>query len=253
MKQEERTIKKISDATPGDFEYLLNMVKRTYAVDAAEKLAQAFVDTIYEYFQESLVLLRLFSSVPYAVLPVQDRQLVDKKANDSGTAHLYSDRTPILTLLGTRGKKPDWNERSKSQGFRCIPLVSSGYVASLSMLAMQFRKMNFDLGLFDDWEATIITKGRADQFSGMLYVNNAGIEKDELGRMIVPRQEFVAENNVMTTLGFGGGYSNHPTIAILFAFTNEILSESMVKPFAILLDAYISISKEHVGNGRILS
>ncbi len=246
-------MKKISDANHSDFEILQNSVKKIKKLDTAEKLAQEFIDVIYEYFQESLVLLRLFSSVPYSALPAQDKQLVDKKANDSGTAHLYNDGTPVLTLLGTRGQKSDWNVRPKSQGFRCIPLVSSGYVASLSMLSMQFRKMKFDFGLFDTWDKTIVAKGRADGYSGMLYIKDAGIEKDEQGRMIVPRQEFVAENNIKTVLGFGSGYSNHPTIAALFAFTNETLSESTVKPFASLLETYISTSKELVRNGRIFS
>jgi hypothetical protein len=253
MKQEEKSMKRMSDSNLGDFRILTDSLIRIKGLDAAEDLAQAFIDIIYEYFQESLVLLRLFSSVPYAALPVQDKQLVDKKANDSGTAHLYNDGTPILTLLGTRGQKSDWNERNKSQGFRCIPLVSSTYVASLSMLSMQFKKMEFDFGLFDTWDTTIVAKGHADKYSGMLYVNHAGIDKDEQGRMVVPRQEFVAENNVKTIVGFGSGYSNHPSFVTLFAFTNEIQSESMMKPFASLLEIYLSVSKELVENGRIFS
>jgi len=245
-------MKKMSDANPDDFEFLLDSVKRIKAFDTAEDLAQAFIDIIYDHFQDSLVLLRLFSSVPYAALLAEDKKLVDKKANDSGTAHLYKDGTPILTLLGTRGQKSDWNERHKSQGFRCIPLVSSTYVASLSMLSMQFKKMEFDFGLFDTWDTTIVAKGHANEYSGMLYIRHACTERDEQGRMIVPHQEFVAEYNVKTVLGFGDGYSNHPTIVNLFAFTNEILRESMMKPFASLLESYISISKELVGKGRIL-
>ena len=244
-------MKKMSDSVPDDFEILLNSVNRMKGYNTAADLAQAFVDIIYDYFQDSLLLLRLFSSVPYAALPMEDKQLVDKKANDSGTAHLCNERTPILTLLGTRGQMSDWNERHKSQGFRCIPLVSSAYVASLSMLSMQFKKMEFDFGLFDTWYTTIVAEGRTDEYSGMLYVNHAGTDKDERGRMIVPHQAFVAENNIKTVVGFGGGYPNHPTLVTLFAFTDEILSESMMKPFASLLEVYLSISKELVGNGRI--
>jgi len=253
VKQVEKTVVKMSESNAADFEILVNSVKRIKGMDTAEDSAQAFIDIIYEYFQASLVLLRLFLSVPYAALPTQEKQLVDKKSNDSGTAHLYNDGTPVLTLLGTRGQKSEWNERHKSQGFRCIPLVSSAYVSSLSMLSMQFKKMGFDLRLLDAWDKTIVAIGHADEYSGMLYVHHAGIDKDEQGRMIVPHQAFVAENNIKSVVGFGGGYPNHPTIATLFAFTNEILSESMIKPFASLLEAYISISKGLVGSGRILS
>jgi hypothetical protein len=246
-------MKKLSDANSSDFGLLQKSVKGIKGIDTAEELAQEFINIIYEYFGESLVLLRLFSSVPYSALVPYDKQLVDKKAKDSGSVHPYDDGTPILTLLGTRGRKSDWNERSKSQGFRCIPLVSSEYVASLSMLSMQFKKMNFDLGLLDKWDTGIVARGNADGYAGMLYVNQADVDKDEQGRMIVPRQEFVAEENVKTVFGFGSGYSDHPTIVTLFAFTNEILNESLMKPFSSLVEAYISLSKEQVRNGRIFS
>ncbi len=252
-RREEKTMKKLSIATPSDFAFLSDSTKKLNGFDSVEGIAQAFVDKVFEQFQDSLVLLRLFSSVPYSALPPQDQLLVDKKANDSGTGHLYKDTTPVLTLLGTRGQRPEWNHRAASQGFRCIPLVSSGYVASLSMLSMQFRTMNFDLALLDGWNTTIAANARADEYTGMLYVNHAGMDKDQQGRMVVPRQEFVVENNVKTALGFGTGYSSHPTIVMLFAFTNEILNKTAMEPFSSLLQNYLSISKECLNRGRIFS
>ncbi|MGA3209048.1 MAG: hypothetical protein ABSE05_14670 [Syntrophales bacterium] len=246
-------MKKLSDANPSDFSMLLDATHKLSGFDAVEKVAQAFIDIVYEHFQKSLLLLRLFSSLPYSALPTQDQQLVNKKANDSGTMHLLKDRTPILTLLATRGQKPDWNERDKSQGFRCIPLVSRKYGASLSMLSMQFKSMNFDFSQFDDWNALIVKRGRADQYSGILYVREAGTDKDDQNRMVVPRQEFVADYGVKTALGFGGGYTSHPTIIILFAFTNEILSRPAAEPFTQLLEAYRSVSGKLIENGRIFA
>ncbi len=99
-------MKKLSDANPSDFSMLLDATHKLSGFDAVEKVAQAFIDIVYEHFQKSLLLLRLFSSLPYSALPTQDQQLVNKKANDSGTMHLLKDRTPILTLLATRGKNP---------------------------------------------------------------------------------------------------------------------------------------------------
>jgi len=246
-------MKKLSKATLSDFTQLSDTTKNLSGFDSVEELAQAFVDIVFERFQSSLVLLRLFLSLPYSVLPPQDQQLVDKKANDTGTRHLYRDTTPVLTLLGTRGQKSDWNQRSKSHGFRCIPLVSSGYVASLSMLSMQLKAMKFDLTLLDRWDNTIAASGHADEYTGMFYVRHSGTDKDEQGRMIVPRQEFVTENNVKTTLGFGTGYSDHPTIVTLFAFTNEILGKTEMEPFTTLLQSYLSISGTIMKSGKIFS
>lgn len=251
MNKESRSMKKLSDANHGDFEFLLDSAKGLSGLETAEGLAQAFVNVIYDYFQESLVLLRLFLSVPYSTLPSNDQQLVENKVKASGSVHLLNDRTPALTLMGTRGKKPEWNDRSRSQGFRCIPLVSSEYVSSLSMLSMQFRKMNMDFRLFDSWETSVVARGRADEYKGTLYIEHAATDKDEQGRMIVPRQDFVAENNVKTVLGFGSGYPNSPTIATLFVFTKDVLDGTKVEPFASLLQTYVEISKELVGRGSI--
>ncbi len=198
-------------------------------------------------------MLRLFSTVPYSALSDQDRQLVDKKANDSGTSHLIGDTTPVLTLLGTRGQRAEWNQRSKSRGFRCIPLVSSGYVSSLAMLSMQFKAMNFDLSSLDRLGSTNAADDHAHEYTGMLYVKHAALDRDEQGRMIVPHQDFVAENNVKTTLGFGTSYSDPPTIVTLFAFTNEILNKTEMEPFSSLLQCYLSASREFLDTRRIFS
>jgi len=99
-----------------DFEILLDSTRKLGGFQAAQRSAQELIDTIYGHFQESLVLLRLFISVPFSALPPQDQELVEKKANDSGTMDCLKKTTPVLTLLGTRGRISAWDERSKSSG-----------------------------------------------------------------------------------------------------------------------------------------
>jgi hypothetical protein len=246
-------MKRISEANPEDFDYMLDSIERLDGFDSAQELAQAMVGICYERFQKSLVLLRLFLTAPYSALPAHDRQLVDEKTKVSETFDLLRAGTPVLTLMGTRGWAPAWNERDKSRGFRCIPLVSSKYVASLSMLAMQFRNMNFDFESFDGWDASMAGAEQTGKYSGMLYVRDAAVDRDDLGRMVVPRQEFVAEYGVKTALGFGAKYPNYPAMGILFTFTDEILTRSEAEPFARLLEAYLSHSEKLVGNGAIFS
>ena len=203
-------MKRMSDSNLGDFKILTDLLISIKGLDAADDLAQAFIDIIYEYFQESLVLLRLFSSVPYAALAMQDKQLVNKKANDSGTAHLYNDGTPILTLLWVAGAKDRLEQASQISG---VPVYSIG-IERIYMLRLcqcypcNSKKWNLisDYLIHGICNRIIPRKGHADEYSGMLYVKHAGIDKDEQRRMVVPCQEFVAENNVKTVLGFGGGY-----------------------------------------------
>jgi len=119
------------------------------------------------------------------------------------------------------------------------------------MLCRQFESVGFDLGLIDDWETKVAATGRADRYRGMLYIRDAAIERDSQGRMIVPKQDFVAANGVRTTLGLGSGYSGHPTMVTLFAFTGETIERPVVESLAKLLDGFISSTESLVGQGRL--
>ncbi|HEY6871513.1 MAG TPA: M24 family metallopeptidase [Geobacteraceae bacterium] len=243
--------KPLSKATAGDFEQLLVRVQTIHGCASAQEAAQRFIDTVYETFCESLVLLRLFITVSYDRLPEKDRLFVNGRGRDTNTSHLIHGATPVFTLLGTRGKRPEWDHRRNSQHFRCIPLASTVFVSSLSMLSRQFESVGFDLGLIDTWETGVAATGRADQYRGMLYIRDAGIDRDSQGRMIVPKQDFVADSGVKTTLGFGSGYARHPTLVTLFAFTNETMESSAVEPMAALLDVYRDVTEELVRQGRL--
>jgi hypothetical protein len=85
----------------------------------------------------------------------------------------------------------------------------------------------------------------------MLYIRNAGTDRDEQGRMIVPVQDFVAVHGIRPVLGYGSGYKNHPTMVTLFAFTREDIEKAQVEQLAVLLKAYVSISAELVRQRRI--
>jgi hypothetical protein len=243
--------KQLTAATIADYEELRVKFGELDGSDCVQDVAQRFVDTVYERFSDSLVLLRLFTTVRYDELPEEDRLFVDGRGRDTNTSHLIRSATPVFALLGTRGAKREWSDRRASAHFRCIPLASTAFVSSLSMLSRQFESVGLDLSLIDAWEAKVTATGRADQFRGMLYIGDAGIDKDSQGRMIVPKQDFVAASGVKTTLGFGSGYAGHPTLVTLFAFTNEYIEPAVVRPMAILLDRYLNASEELVKQGRV--
>lgn len=243
--------KRMSEAIVADYEELRLKIGKIGGCVSAQEAAELFVGILYDYFQGSLVLLRLFITVRYDRLPEEDRLFVDKRGRDTRTSHLIRGATPIFTLLGTRGAMPEWDDRRQSQHFRCIPLASTAFVSSLSMLSRQFESVGFDLGLIDAWETAVAAKGRADGYRGMLYIRDAGIERDSQGRMIVPKQEFVAASGVQTVLGFGSGYTGHPLLVTLFAFTSETVERSVAEPIAALLDTYVGMTEQLVSKGRL--
>jgi len=242
--------KRLTNTNVADSEGLQVKIGEIAGCTCVQGAAQRFVETIYERFSASLVLLRLFITVHYDALPEQDRVFVDSRGQATNTSHLIHGTTPIFTLLGTCGIRPEWNDRSASSHFRCIPLASTAFIASLSMLSRQFESVGFDLGLIDDWETKVVATGRADQYRGLLYIRDAATDRDLQGRMIVPKQDFVTANGVKTTLGFGSGYAGHPTLVTLFAFTNEIIEKPVAEPLMDLLEGFISSTESLVGQGR---
>lgn len=241
--------KRLTEATAADYEELeaeVGAIMASSCTVAAEK----FVAGLYERFSDSLVLLRLFITLRYDQLPNEERLFVARRGRETQTSHLLHAATPIFTLLGTRGQRPEWNDRSASSHFRCIPLASTAFVSSLSMLSRQFESVGFDLGLIDNWEREVVATGSADRYRGILYIHDARIDRDTQGRMIVPKQDFVAAAGVKTTLGFGSGYTDHPTMVTLFAFTNESIERSAVEPISKLLEGFIASTAALVREGR---
>lgn len=243
-------VKRMSEAAVADFEELQQEMQGVAGCVCAQETAQMLVERLYGRFSDSLVLLRLFMTIPYAELPEEDQRFVDGRGRDTNTSHLINGATPIFTLLGTRGERPEWSDRRASSHFRCIPLASTAFVSSLSMLSRQFESVGLDLGLIDAWETKVVSTGRADQFRGMLHIRDAGIDRDPQGRMIVPKQEFVGAHGVKSVFGFGSGYARHPTLVTLFAFTNETVERSAVEPFTNLLEAFIASTESLVGQGQ---
>ena len=236
-----------------DYELKLKVMPVIDNCSCVQDFAQQFVDTLFKRYREILVLLRLFITVRYDQLPEEDRSFVDERGRATNTTELIHGGTPIFTLFATSGQKSEWNARSLSAHFRCIPLASTAFISSLSMLSRQLESVGFDLTLIDDWEIKVAATGRADQFRGTLHIQDAAIDRDEQGRMIVPKQDFVAANGVKSVFGFGSGYSNCPSMVTLFAFTNRELSTQALEPFMSQLDCFIRATELLAGQQRFFS
>ncbi len=229
----------------------LNWGKRDFA--SVQEAAQAFVDALNERFGNSLVLIRLFTTAPFSRLSARDQELVRWKAGQAGATGALRDETPVLSLLGTRGVEAAWNDRELSERFRCIPLLSSAYVGSLSMLSLQLASMGFDLALVDRWAQDLGSPGRAASFRGTLHIRDAAAERDPQGRMAVPAQDFVARYAVKSAFGFGAGYASAPTLVALFAFAKGAVELARIAPMAGWLDGYLGATESLVARGQVFS
>jgi hypothetical protein len=157
----------------------------------------------------------------------------------AGAAGKLTATTMTLSLAGTSGLAPPWNDRRKSEGHVSIPLLTREFVEALPMVT---RLMN-DIGAGLAW----IDKGETSLFEEVLgskvfFVANAAEALDSNGRRIIPAGEFVSKFGVRTVFGMGGSYLDGKTLAALILFTNEPLTMEKVRPFSTLMPSFISRS-----------
>ena len=83
----------------------------------------------------------------YNELPTFRQDFVTNLAAQLKIDASLTDKTPVLSLLGTRGNEPEWNDPLKSKGHLGIPLVSPEFVDTIPMVSRLFNQ----LGLGLDW------------------------------------------------------------------------------------------------------
>jgi hypothetical protein len=134
--------------------------------------AQECASAVYEDHKESLALVRLYATVPFSQLPPADRSFVAAIAESGGAADALKGDTPVLSLLGTRGDAPDWDDRQKSKGHLGIPLVASSFVEAIPMVSRLMHDMGIGVEWLDTHDTKIVVKSLG-RIAGVFYVRDA--------------------------------------------------------------------------------
>jgi hypothetical protein len=210
--------------------------------------AQIFCSRLYESWNENLVLVRLYLTMPYGELPSFQTEFVDNLVTSAG-APPPADTKPVLCLLGTRGNQAAWNDRRTSQGHAAIPLLSASFVSGIPMILRMLQQLKAGVDWLDSEDLKQV-EATATRLSGLFYVADAAKETDHKGRHVIPAQDFVSRHHVKTVFGIGGGY---PTgnIAIVILFTNVALTQNDCKPFKGLINVFKSATMTGVMDHRV--
>jgi hypothetical protein len=222
---------RIQEAEGRDIRELERSVQKvTRGCASLDEAAQRYTALIYEHFRESVVLARLFATVRYGDLPASNRVFVDEIARSSGVADRLGPDLLTLSLLGTSGVEPDWNDRRSSRGHVGIPLASSSFIGAIPMVA----RLLHELGLGFDW----IDKSDTDavhktlgSISGIFYVEDAATAVDVHGRKIIPARDFVEKYGIRSVLGVGGAYIGTPTFIAAILFCRDAVSKERAETF----------------------
>ncbi|MDQ6652012.1 MAG: hypothetical protein M3Y84_04620 [Acidobacteriota bacterium] len=215
--------------------------------EAAQKCARI----IYEEFQESIVLARVFATLSFRDLPSRDKEFITNLANLKRIASLLGDKTPVLSLLGTYGARSEWNNRYNSQGHLGIPLVTASFVDSIPMVSRLMSDMGIGLDWFDEWEPHLLVKsfGRT---TGVFYVRDAKTRVDQQNRKIVSVQDFVAAEDIRTVFGLGGSYLNGSFLTMII-FTRETVEQPQAERFMSLVNTFKIATMSLVMKGAIFT
>ena len=162
-----------------------------------EEAATRIVRYLYDELGDSdggraCVLVRLYKTHPYGGLPVDVRSFAGDVLGD-----VPPDDVRCLTLLGTVGDLPAWNDRRQSQGHQAIPLPSEQLVEQLPMVRQLITQLGLEV-------STVIRPDPASTRELSQRTYDVFHVAEAKGSSYLPAQDFVAAHGVASALGFGG-------------------------------------------------
>lgn len=226
--------------------------QETEGATSLEDAAQRYISQIYDGLTESVVLARLFATIPFSLLPAENQSFVQRLAESASVADLVRPQTPVLSLLGTRGTHPEWNDRRASQGHVGIPLASSAFVDRIPMISRLLKQLGAGIAWLDAADTAIVSR-TFQNLSGVFYARDAGQELDNKGRKVIAAQDFVEEAGVKTVFGIGGGYLGSATFFTTIVFTRELLEKKTAECFMVQATKFKTATLGLVADDRFFS
>ena len=216
-----------------------------------EEAAQAMADQLHEQFSDSVVIARVFLTVPFGNLPDANQEFVRNLAEGAGAADSLTATTPVLSLVGTHGREDDWNDRRNSKGHVGIPLISSSFVGAIPMISRLLKEMGVPIEWIDSHDAEIIIE-TIGHSTGLFFVDNAAEATDVEGRKIIAAQDFVSAYNVTGVFGLGGAYDGGEVI-VMVVFCSDSFPRESAEQFLSLVSLFKSRTGALVESGNIFS
>lgn len=239
---------KLSAAAPEAFKLWEDHVRQSIRSAASlEAAAQRCSEMIYDEFRESVVLTRFYATIPFGRLPEESRSFAASLAASRGAREPLADKTLVLTLLGTRGDRREWNARRASRGHLAIPLLSAGFIDEIPMVSRLLK----DLGVPIDWAIKGVATDTFGRLGGFFYVEDATSAVDHKGRKIISAQDFVRTHEVKTVFGTAGTYVLSKWLVTIIVFCRERVDRDRAKDFMPFANTVTSATSDLVRQGRL--
>jgi len=193
------------------------------------ELEQNIVEYLYRRLQDdegnsAPVLVRMFQTERFRNLEPELQQIAKELVTD----HQLQPDTCCLVLNGSAGVDPSWNDPSRSNGHRVIPLPSVGAVEKLPMLTRLMQQLGVDIGGLLEGQGRLLID---DSATSVFHV------PDARGSEFIPDQEgFVIPHGVQSVVGFGDVLPSGDLFAVI-CFSRVPISHQIA-----VLFSHLSIS-----------
>lgn len=219
------------------------------ATASFQQACQAFTDVLYEELSSSAVLFRVFATVELDKLPEKERDFALELARARNFLSEIQPKTPVVTLLGSRGKRVQWNHRLRSERHLAIPLGSASFIKTIPMVSRLMGDMGTGLPWVQKQERNMIVTSMG-QMARVLYVEDALEARTGDGFDIIPDRSFVEENGVRTVLALGGAYLNRTIVAVVL-FTSERVPQDRVEKLLPVVHGFKVATMKAVMQGKL--
>jgi hypothetical protein len=243
---------KIEQATSATItEMWANALPRVKQAQRLEEAAQTLAEALHEQFSDSVVVARVFLTVPFGDLPKSNREFVQKLAESAGAADTLNAACPVLSLVGTHGQEAEWCDRRKSKGHVGIPLISADFVGAIPMISRLLKEFGVPMDFLDSHDPDVLIETIGKK-TGLFFVEDAANVTDARGRKIIAAQDFVSDHNVKSVFGIGGAYDSGQLFVIV-VFCRDAFSRTTAEQFVSLATLFQSQTNGLVGNQHIFS
>ena len=220
------------------------------ASGSLREAGQLCVGSLYEEFRESLVLARLFATVPFGFLPEREQEYARRQAAQRNALDGLTEDTTVVTLLATRGVKREWNDVRTSHERLAVPLLNPSFLKTIPLVGRLLGNTMIDVPWLEV-QRTLVMVNTAGKMSHLVYVGDARTTLTGAGQKAVFDQKFVETYGIRTVLALGGSYLNGTFLALML-FTNEELAEERVTKLTPLVNTIKAATMQKVMAGKII-
>jgi hypothetical protein len=197
----------------------------TMETAAREVCRWLFDELVDRKHERACALVRCYKTHPLGQLPPDLQDVAHGVAGDE----VRGRQVKCLTLLGTAGSEPTWNDRHASKGHRAIPLATPSMIEQAPMIAQLLRAFGVDVAQLLASSSGVV-KDLGGKSYGVFHVADA--EESPY----IPAKDFVRKYHIQSVVGCGGALKGGDLFALILFARVPVSAEAAERFRTVALD-----------------